>query len=72
MMSITHLKTGIGILLAGSAAVALVIQQQAQTRLAGENRVPLRQQISRLQTDNESLSNRVVAAGDPPHSRATS
>jgi RNA polymerase sigma factor (sigma-70 family) len=65
MMSITHLKTGIGILLAGSAAVALVIQQQAQTRLAGENQ-SLRQQISRLQTDNESLSNRVVAAGDPP------
>jgi RNA polymerase sigma factor (sigma-70 family) len=53
------LKLIFSALVVASAATALVMQHQAQTKLAGENE-SLRQQISQLQTDNEGLSNRVV------------
>ena len=52
-----------GILLA-AAAIALVIQNQAQVKLRAENK-SLRQQLdqlARLQADNEQLSNRLAQA----------
>jgi len=63
IMTATQLKLGISVLVVAGAATALVVQHQTQTRLGGENQ-SLRQQISQLQTDNESLSNRLATAGD--------
>jgi len=62
-MTATQLKLGVTALVVAGAATALVVQHQTQTRLGGENQ-SLRQQISQLQTDNESLSNRLATAGD--------
>ena len=45
------------------AAVFLVIQYQAQQKSRDDNET-LRQQLAQLKTDNESLSNRLVAATD--------
>ena len=56
IMSLTKLKIAAGAIVAAGAATALVIQYQTQTTLAAENQ-SLRQQISQLQADNESLSN---------------
>ena len=63
IMTATQLKLGISVLVVAGAATALVVQHQTQTRLGGENQ-SLRQQISQLQTDNESLSNRLATASD--------
>ena len=40
-----------------------MVQHQTQTKLGEENQ-SLRQQMTQLQTDNESLSNRLASAGD--------
>jgi myosin heavy subunit len=45
------------------AAMLIVIQYEAQIKLRAENE-SLRQQMTQLQTDNESLSNRLAAAGN--------
>jgi hypothetical protein len=63
IMTATQLKLGISALVVAGAATALVVQHQTQTRLRAENEL-LTQQIAQLQTDNESLSNRLAAAGD--------
>ncbi|HEY5298491.1 MAG TPA: sigma-70 family RNA polymerase sigma factor [Verrucomicrobiae bacterium] len=63
IMIATKLKLGISALVVASATTAFVLQQQMQNKLRAENE-SLRQQIVQLQTDNESLSNRLAAAGD--------
>lgn len=63
IMTMTHIKLGISALVVAGAATALVVQHQTQTKLGEENQ-SLRQQMTQLQTDNESLSNRLASAGD--------
>jgi RNA polymerase sigma factor (sigma-70 family) len=63
IMTMTKLKLGISALVVAGAATALVVQHQTQTKLGEENQ-SLRQQMTQLQTDNESLSNRLAAVGD--------
>ena len=62
-MTMTKLKLGISALVVASATTALVVQHQAQIKLRAENEA-LTQQVAQLKTDNESLSNRLAAAGD--------
>jgi RNA polymerase sigma factor (sigma-70 family) len=62
-MTATKLKFGLGALVSIGAATALVVQHQTQEKLRVENE-SLRQQIAQLETDNETLSNRVVPAPD--------
>lgn len=61
-MTATHIKLGLSALVVAGAAAALVVQHQTQTRLANGNE-SLRQQITQLETDNQSLSNRLAAVG---------
>jgi RNA polymerase sigma factor (sigma-70 family) len=63
MMTMTKLKLGISALVIAGATMALIAQYQTQIKLREENE-SLRQQITQLQTDNESLSNRLAAIGD--------
>jgi RNA polymerase sigma factor (sigma-70 family) len=62
-MTATHIKLGLSALVVAVAATALVVQHQTQTRLRDENE-SLHKKIAQLQTDNESLSNRLAAVGD--------
>ncbi|HTA95223.1 MAG TPA: sigma-70 family RNA polymerase sigma factor, partial [Verrucomicrobiae bacterium] len=59
IMTATKLKLGISALVVASAITAFVIQNQTQEKLRAENEL-LRQQITQLQTENESLSNRLA------------
>jgi RNA polymerase sigma factor (sigma-70 family) len=68
LMTMTKLKLGLSALVVAGAATALVVQHQTQIKLREENQ-SLRQQLNQLQTDNENLSNRVVATG---HSQSLS
>jgi hypothetical protein len=61
LMTATKLKLGISVLVVAGATTALVVQHQAQTKLHEENQ-SLRQQITQLQSDNESLSKREAVA----------
>jgi RNA polymerase sigma factor (sigma-70 family) len=61
IMTATQLKLGIGALVIAGATTALVVQHQAQIKLSEENQ-SLRQQITQLQSDNESLSKREAGA----------
>ena len=63
IMTLTKLKLGLSALVVAGATTALVIQYQAREKLRAENE-SLHQQIVQLKTDNESLSNRLAAAGD--------
>jgi len=63
LMTMTKLKLGVGALVIAGATTALVVQHQTQIKLREENQ-SLRQQLNQLQTDNESLSKRLAAAGD--------
>src|SRR5450432_2370754 len=63
IMTATKLKLGISALVVVSAATTLVIQHQAQDKLRAENGL-FKQQIAQLQTDNQSLSNRLASVGD--------
>jgi RNA polymerase sigma factor (sigma-70 family) len=63
IMTATQLKLSLGALVIAGAATALVFQHQAQDTLRGENE-SLRQQLTQLQADNDSLSNRLASAGD--------
>jgi phosphate-selective porin len=62
-MTATKLKLGISALAVASAATALVVQHQAQEKLRANNET-LIQLLAQLQTDTESFSNRLAAAGD--------
>jgi len=63
IMTATKLKLAFSAIVVAGAATAFVHQQQTQNKLRAENE-SLQQQIAQLQTDNESLSNRLAAAGD--------
>jgi hypothetical protein len=66
-MTMSKLKLGICVIVVAGIATILVIQHQAQTELTDENQ-SLRQQMTQLQNDNESLSN-LVAQGNSSPSR---
>jgi RNA polymerase sigma factor (sigma-70 family) len=55
IMTATQLKLGISVLVVAGATTALVVQHQAQVKLRAENQ-SLRQQMVKLQTENERLS----------------
>ena len=63
IMTMTKLKLGLSALVVASAATAFVLQHQAQEKLRTDN-AALTQQIAQLQTNNQSLSNRLASAGD--------
>jgi RNA polymerase sigma factor (sigma-70 family) len=63
IMTATKLKLAFSTLVIASAATAFVIQHQAQEKLRADN-ATLTQQLAQLQTDSESLSNRLADAGD--------
>jgi RNA polymerase sigma factor (sigma-70 family) len=63
IMTATKLKLVFSAIVVAGAATAFVVQQQTQNKLRGENE-SLTQQITQLQTDNESLSNRLAVVGD--------
>ena len=59
-MNFSKFKLGFGLLVVAGAAIALMIQHQAQGKLREENE-SLRQQLAQFQADTESLSNRLAA-----------
>jgi RNA polymerase sigma factor (sigma-70 family) len=61
LMTATQLKFGLGVLVVAGVATTLIIQHQAREKLLVENE-SLRQQITRLQSDNLSLSHGEAAA----------
>jgi RNA polymerase sigma factor (sigma-70 family) len=63
IMTMTHIKLGISALVVAGAATALVVQHQAQEKLRDEN-AALQQQIAQLQTDNQSLTNRLASTDE--------
>jgi len=63
IMTATKLKLAISALVVAGATTVFVIQHQAQEKLRVENEA-LAQQLAQMQTDNESLSNRLAAVGD--------
>jgi RNA polymerase sigma factor (sigma-70 family) len=63
IMTATKLKLAFSALVVAGAATAFVVQHQAQEKLRADN-AALAQQILQLQTDNESLSNRLTGAED--------
>ncbi len=63
IMTATKLKLGISALIVAGMSTALVVQQQAQEKLRGDN-AALTQQLAQLETDNESLSNRLAVASE--------
>jgi RNA polymerase sigma factor (sigma-70 family) len=65
IMTMTQTKFALATLLVAGTAAAFVAQHQAQSTLRGEYD-SLRQQMARVQTDNQSLSNRLAAAADAP------
>jgi len=60
-MTSTNLKLGVGVMVAAGVITTSVIQRQAQEKLRSENKT-LRQQVTQLQSDNESLSRRKTVA----------
>jgi RNA polymerase sigma factor (sigma-70 family) len=60
-MTMTNLKLGLGVMVVAGAVTTSVIQRQAQAKLRSENE-SLRQQITQLQSDNQSLSRRKTVA----------
>ena len=63
IMTATQLKIGLSALVVAGAVTALVIQRQTQEELRAANEA-LAQQLAKLKSDNESLSNRLAFAGD--------
>ncbi|MGO9000907.1 MAG: RNA polymerase sigma factor [Limisphaerales bacterium] len=63
LMTMTKLKLGLSALVIAGMTTALVVQHQTQIKLRAENE-SLRQQMTQLQTDNESLSKRLATVGD--------
>jgi hypothetical protein len=63
-MTATKLKLGLATLLIAGATTALVVQHQTQKKLRAENDAWHRQ-VTRLQVENEALSNRLAMAHDP-------
>jgi RNA polymerase sigma factor (sigma-70 family) len=63
IMTATKLKLAFNALVVAGAVTAFVIQHQMQNKLRADNE-SLRQQITQLQTENESLSNQLATAGN--------
>jgi RNA polymerase sigma factor (sigma-70 family) len=63
IMTATRLKLAFSAIVVAGVATAFLFQHQAQEKLRAENQT-LTQQLAQLQTDNESLSNRITAIGD--------
>jgi len=63
IMTATRLKLGLSALVVAGVTTAFVLQHQTQEKLRAENE-SLMQQLAQLQTDNESISNRLVTIGD--------
>src|ERR1035437_4576161 len=63
IMTATKIKLAFSALVVAGAATAFVIQHQAQEKLRADNQA-LTQQLAQLQTDNESLSNRLATTGE--------
>ncbi|MEI9864858.1 MAG: sigma-70 family RNA polymerase sigma factor [Limisphaerales bacterium] len=63
ILTATKLKLAVSALVVASATTAFVVQHQAQDKLRTSNET-LTQQLAQLETDNESLSNRLTDAGD--------
>ena len=63
MMTMTKLKLAFSALVVASVVMAFVIQHQTQNKLCADNE-SLRQQITQLQAENESLSNQLATAGN--------
>ena len=61
IMNLIKLKLSLGALVVAGAVTAIVVQHQAQLKLRGENESLLRQ-MAQLQTDNNTLSNRLATA----------
>jgi RNA polymerase sigma factor (sigma-70 family) len=59
----TKLKLAFGAIVVAGAVTAIVVQQQNQAKMRGENE-SLQQQIAQLQADNASLSNRIATIGE--------
>jgi len=64
-MNLLKLKLGIGALVVAGTTTAFVLQHQGQIKLRAEND-SLQQQMAQLQTNNESLSNRLAATASSP------
>jgi hypothetical protein len=62
-MTISHIKLAMSALVIAGVTTGLVVQHRAQDKLRAENG-SLLQQITQLQTNYESLSNRLVTSGD--------
>jgi len=60
-MSLMKIKLTLGTLVVAGTTTAFVIQHQAQVKLRADNDA-IRQQMSLLQADNQSLSSRLAAA----------
>ena len=68
-MSLTKFSVGLSALVAAVTTTALVVQHQSQVQLHEQN-AALQQQLTEVQTDNASLSNRLTMAV-PPDSGTT-
>ena len=68
-MSLTKFSVGLSALVAAVTTTALVVQHQSQVQLHEQN-AALQQQLTEIQTDNASLSNRLTMAV-PPDSGTT-
>lgn len=64
LMAKTKLQLGVAALVVAGATTALVVQHQSQTRLQEEND-SFRQQVARLKSDSEIVSNLAVQAKQP-------
>ncbi len=60
MITATKLKLSLAVLIVAGGATVFVLQQQAQSNLRGEN-AALQQLLRQLESDNESLSNRLTS-----------
>jgi RNA polymerase sigma factor (sigma-70 family) len=63
VMTATKIKLGLSALVIAGATTALVVQHQTQDRLRAEAET-WRRQLTQLQADNETLSNRLAMAPD--------
>jgi RNA polymerase sigma factor (sigma-70 family) len=64
IMSMTKLQFGLGAIVVGSLALTVATQHQTEGKMRGEN-LALRQQMTGLATDMDSLSNRLAQVRAP-------
>jgi len=64
LMSMTKIQFGLGAIIVAGLAATVAVQHQNDRKLSGENQA-LRQQLTGLAADNESLSNRLLQVRAP-------